>query len=418
MRVSVREHVTLVKSFFVAFLLYLIYIILYTNHLPLEPSFFEEVHQKAHVDLSSKDSVVVQHSKELSDIKIYPSIKRSFDDRILSQMNFIPGSVENRNDPVAYKLILYIGFCEHPTGTRYFHEHACAVNYCELTTDIGRMAEADVMVLREGHFVNSENRAPWQITVLYTLESPEHTSSLRLLGDKVNWTATYRHDSTLVTPYEKYVPLNQSRLAQLPVRNYASGKTKMVAWFVSNCQTANKRGEYVKKLSQYIRVDIYGACGYLDCPRGSKRCSQLLNEDYRFYLAFENSNCRDYITEKFFVTGLQHNIIPIVMGAAPNDYRQVAPLNSFLHVDEFSSPFELANYLHFLSGNDKAYNSYFGWKGLWQNIDTLFPCRLCALAHDVEQRGSSWYRDIDEWWAGPAICIGDRSWPRKGKVRP
>ena len=30
----------------------------------------------------------------------------------------------------------------------------------------------------------------------------------------------------------------------------------------------------------------------------------MLDSDYKFYLAFENSNCQDYITEKFFVNGL------------------------------------------------------------------------------------------------------------------
>lgn len=38
------------------------------------------------------------------------------------------------------------------------------------------------------------------------LESPLNTPYFRKLNNKVNWTATFRHDSELVTPYEKFVP--------------------------------------------------------------------------------------------------------------------------------------------------------------------------------------------------------------------
>jgi glycoprotein 3-alpha-L-fucosyltransferase len=78
-----------------------------------------------------------------------------------------------------------------------------------------------------------------------------------------------------------------------------------VAWFVSNCGARNGRLQYARELSKYISVDVYGACGTKKCPRTTaNKCFDMLDKDYKFYLAFENSNCKDYITEKFFVNGL------------------------------------------------------------------------------------------------------------------
>ena len=67
----------------------------------------------------------------------------------------------------------------------------------------------------------------------------------------------------------------------------------------------NGRLQYAQELGQYIGVDIFGACGTMKCSRSqSENCFDLLKTKYKFYLAFENSNCQDYITEKFFVNGL------------------------------------------------------------------------------------------------------------------
>lgn len=42
----------------------------------------------------------------------------------------------------------------------------------------------------------------------------------------------------------------------------------------------------------------------------------MLEKDYKFYLAFENSNCRDYITEKAYSNALMRNILPIVVSVS------------------------------------------------------------------------------------------------------
>ena len=43
---------------------------------------------------------------------------------------------------------------------------------------------------------------------------------------------------------------------------------------------------------------------------------------YKFFLAFENSNCKEYITEKFW-RSLHYGLVPVVFGAPMMDYRFV-----------------------------------------------------------------------------------------------
>ena len=57
---------------------------------------------------------------------------------------------------------------------------------------------------------------------------------------------------------------------------------------------------------------------------------------YKFSLAFENSLCRDYVTEKFWRILNETLSIPIVMGGA--DYKALAPPDSYLDVTNFTSP--------------------------------------------------------------------------------
>jgi glycoprotein 3-alpha-L-fucosyltransferase len=121
----------------------------------------------------------------------------------------------------------------------------------------------------------------------------------------INWTATYRQDSIINTPYERFTFFKNYTKPSPPKRNYAQGKTKLIAWFVSNCMAENGRLTYARELQKHVPVDIYGICGTLQCPPLSPQCSHLLSKHYKFYLAFENANCVDYITEKFYWNALR-----------------------------------------------------------------------------------------------------------------
>ena len=50
------------------------------------------------------------------------------------------------------------------------------------------------------------------------------------------------------------------------------------------------------------------------------------------------------------------------MGARPQDYERAAPYKSYIHVDDFEGPKELAEFLKKLEENDDQYNEYFRWK--------------------------------------------------------
>lgn len=348
-------------------------------------------------------------------------------DRIVDQLMFRPPpppQLEDHPDPAASdrapppvkKILMYNGMNSWglKAGRGQFLKLRCPVDTCVLTGSRAELASADAILFKDHFSMPPHARDPRQVWVMFMLECPLHTQHFTN-RDVFNWTATYRHDSDIVAPYEKWVYYDGGVRQRPQEVSYAANKTKQVAWFVSNCGARNNRLQYAKELAKYIGVDIFGACGTKRCPRSnSARCFEMLNKDYKFYLAFENSNCRDYITEKFFVNGLSHHILPIVMGAHPEDYARQAPEKSYIHVDDFESPKDLADYLHLLDQNDDLYNEYFRWKGTGEFINTYFMCRLCSMLHDEGHHQH--YEDINHWWRGAGTCING-SWRKYDRFK-
>ena len=109
---------------------------------------------------------------------------------------------------------------------------------------------------------------------------------------------------------------------------------------------------------------------------------------YRFYLSFENSKCDTYITEKYWIQGLNQHAIPIVLGAKKSQYERIAVPNSFIHVDDFPTVEDLAKELHRLNQNHTAYTQYLQWTQLYDvSVDyNSTPAMdmhstLCLLGH-------------------------------------
>lgn len=185
-----------------------------------------------------------------------------------------------------------------------------------------------------------------------------------------HYTMTYHSMSDAWIPYGRYVPGNP--LDNEPI-DFTKGKTKLIAWMASNClNTFWPRIEFVKELQRYLHVDTYGKCGNMTClPPLSPNCTKLL-QPYKFYLALENAACDEYISEKFWDNCLKQGVVPIVYGGRREAYERVAPPNSFIHISDFSSIKDLAEYLLLLDKNDEMYNSYFKWR-LEGTVEKVYP---------------------------------------------
>ena len=173
-------------------------------------------------------------------------------------------------------------------------------------------------------------------------ESPDNYPHLYVDGT-INWTMTYRRDSDIYSPYSGYfekVTNEADSIAKLAPKweVYRQHRTKKVAWVVSNCFTLNARLAYAKSLSEYIEVDIYGACSPNGLTCEGDKCFDMIAKNYKFVLAFENGHCKDYITEKFF-RAMYYALVPIVYGgASKSDYSSIAPNHSYIDTRDFSSP--------------------------------------------------------------------------------
>ncbi|XP_041467461.1 uncharacterized protein LOC121417790 [Lytechinus variegatus] len=305
----------------------------------------------------------------------------------------------------------------------------CPRSVCDvqltLDMDVNTMQENEALVLFHWSSWDWEKlhsfRPPGQKWVFYTLESPRHTRFHVIPPDKYyntsyDYIMTFRYDSDFRADYGQY----RAGIPELEVddnQNWAENRTKLVAWMASNCRgTTWPRMDFVQRLSRHIPVDMYGKCGNLSCPPGTQECKERLKQ-YKFYLALENSECTDYITEKFWIQALVRGLVPIVYGPPRSDYEKVAPPNSFIHIQDFATTKELAAYLQRVDEDDALYNAYFQWKkvGSLKPYGTE-PSIFCQLGDRLTaderalQAGTyvpSPQKDWKVWWGQSCRRLGD-----------
>lgn len=185
-----------------------------------------------------------------------------------------------------------------------------------------------------------------------------------------NHTATFRRSSDypLITQMLSSIP-ELLKKPKFDIHEKSTGDLASVVYVQSGCNPPSDRDEYIAQLMKFIKIDSYGACLHnKDLPEAFK--SPLTMDDdgfhdiiarYKFTLAFENAICEDYITEKLW-RPLVLGSVPIYKGS-PSVQDWMPNNHSIIHVDDFKSPKDLADFIKKLDRDDKEYAKYLEFKG-------------------------------------------------------
>lgn len=235
-------------------------------------------------------------------------------------------------------------------------------------------------------WINERRANPNQKWVFLSWESP---MAVNIKDDTwrymFNWTATYKRSSTI---WATYGETNRKRPHEAgPPPLHQEQKRYLAMALVSNCK-AKSRLRRLQELQEHADLTIFGRCGssfeYPDLKAAAK--------DFYFFMAYENAQCQGYITEKLWRNALEVGMIPVVFGARRVDYQMLAPPQSFIFAEDFSSPASLAQYLKDVVSSNEKYMHFFQWR-YTHSVNTMhmtknFACQLCTLLHEREKETS------------------------------
>lgn len=268
----------------------------------------------------------------------------------------------------------------------------------------------------------------WGFWAMESAKNPVTSSNLKKsqLNSSFNWTIFASKKATIYRPYfkviDKFEDVNEKE-KQLDFRS----KNKNICWIVSNCAADfSKRTEFaiklIKKLS--FKTHIWG--------KASNRClssarNKLINHgplpghlrdhyygiqavisDCRLYLAFENSVCSEYISEKF-VNSLEAGAIPIVNGWRSSYEEKIN--NSFVHILDFQSIDSLAIYLEELVKNESIWLQYQQWRSIKhiEKIGLEINCKICQkltlIGPNTNGNNMNTFIDLEEHLKSLQECL-------------
>ncbi|XP_029964617.1 alpha-(1,3)-fucosyltransferase 4-like [Salarias fasciatus] len=287
------------------------------------------------------------------------------------------------------------------------------ISGCTITEDRSMYHKADAVLMWHRDQIISrvkeaplppEPRPPAQKWIWLNFESPTHVQRLWKFEGIYNLTLNYREDSDIFLPYGYLIPnvlldkVPQARFAK-KLNSSLDPRPGFVAWVVSHWHISLERVQFYNLLKDYIKIDLFGRAGTTILPPGKDSVVEMLKQ-YRFYLAFENSQHTDYITEKLW-NAVQGGAIPVVLGPSRKNYERFLPPEAFIHVDDFPTVQELAQYLRKVKDSPSLIQMHLSWRKdysvymtLWSGESYCTACKAVRMRKgktDVVKNLTAWF---------------------------
>ena len=187
------------------------------------------------------------------------------------------------------------------------------------------------------------------------------------------------------------------------------------SFMAGNCASNNNREKVVRELTDMLRVDSIGKCLHdVEPPNNVPQNNKgLIQKQYLFHLAFENTDEDDYITKKLWGT-LSSGTLAIYKGS-PNA-KDHAPPNSIISWHDFGSNKELGEYIIKVMNNKTLYDSYHEWRkkplpesfhNKYNFTNTHSICCMCRWGY-AKKMGLGWDHDsqtIQETRLPQKLCL-------------
>ncbi|XP_074543388.1 4-galactosyl-N-acetylglucosaminide 3-alpha-L-fucosyltransferase 9-like [Halichoeres trimaculatus] len=196
-------------------------------------------------------------------------------------------------------------------------------------------------------------RPRFQRWIWLNTDSPSNTRRIEGIQDLFNLTMSFRQDADIQAHWKVSYRTNTDEPFQLPK------KERLVCWITGSDGLHTQSREsfiYYRELVKHIKVDVFY---FAEFSRSEEYF--LTISTCKFYLSFEDSIHRDYITETFNGP-LAAGTVPIVLGPPRLNYEDFIPGDAFIHVGDFPDASKLAEFLLKLDKDYHSYIKYFNWQ--------------------------------------------------------